>query len=81
MICADAELSQLDRELGRVYARAKNSTPDSAAFRRQNDQEWRRREANCRDRACLLEWYAQRRNQLIHELNGARGQARPTASR
>ena len=81
LICADAELSQLDRELGRVYARAKNSTSDSAAFRRQNDQEWRRREANCRDRACLLEWYAQRRNQLINELNGARGQARPTASR
>ncbi|MEO5659088.1 MAG: hypothetical protein ABIQ90_04720 [Polaromonas sp.] len=65
MICSDAELAQLDRELGRLYARAKNSTSNSAAFHRKQDHEWRMRESTCRDRACLLSWYAQRRDQLM----------------
>lgn len=72
MICSDAELAQLDRELGRVYARAKNATSDRAAFRRQQNQEWLRREANCRDRDCLLRWYGERRDQLMREIEGRR---------
>ena len=69
-ICSDAELSRLDRELGRLHARARNSAPDGAAFRRQNDREWRRREATCGgDRECLLDWYAQRRDQLLDRLD------------
>ncbi len=66
MICSDAELARLDRDLGRVYARAKSATPDAAAFRRRNNDEWRLREATCRDRECLLRWYAHRRNQLTN---------------
>ena len=81
MICSDAELAQLDRELGRVYARAKNSASNSAAFRRQNNDEWRRRESTCRDRECLLRWYAQRRNQLTNDINEAARQTPPMASR
>jgi hypothetical protein len=65
MICSDAELARLDRELGQVYARAKTATTDRAAFQRQQDREWRMREALCRDRVCLLRWYAQRRYQLM----------------
>lgn len=65
MICSDAELARLDRELGRVYARAKNATTDRAALQRQQEREWRMREALCRDRVCLLRWYAQRRQQLM----------------
>ena len=65
MICSDAELARLDRELGQVYARAKNATTDRAALQRQQDREWRMREALCRDRDCLLRWYAQRRQQLV----------------
>ena len=68
IICSDAELARLDHELGRLYARAKVAAPDGAAFRRQNDQEWRRRESTCRDRECLLQWYAQRREQLMNEV-------------
>ena len=72
-ICSDAELSQLDRDLGRLHARARQSTADSAAFRRQNEREWRRRESVCRgDRECLLDWYADRREQLLGELDGGR---------
>ena len=80
LICSDAELAQLDRDLGRIYARAKSAAVDSAAFKRQNDQEWRRREATCRDRRCLLEWYAQRRDQLMSGIEG-RNRLTPTATR
>lgn len=66
IICSDAELAQLDRELGRLHARAKASTSDAVGFRRQNDFEWRRRESTCRDRECLLDWYANRRDQLMN---------------
>jgi hypothetical protein len=70
MICSDAELFQLNHDVGRVYARAKNATADRAAFRRQNDIESRRRETICRDRGCLQRWYAYRRDQLLNEIEG-----------
>jgi len=70
MICSDAELTQLDRELGRVYARAKKATRHPAAFRQRNEAEWRRREATCRDRECLRRWYAHRRNELMNTIEG-----------
>ena len=72
-ICSDSYLAQLDRDLGRLHARARNSTSDAVAFRRQNDQEWRRRESTCRgDRECLLNWYAHRRDQLLDDIDDAR---------
>lgn len=71
IICADPELSRRDRELGRLHARAKAAAPDPAAFKRQNDEEWRLRESSCRDRACLLAWYDHRREQLMETLEEA----------
>jgi len=70
LICADAELSRLDRALGRLYARARDAAPDKAAFARQNSQEWHRREATCRDRECLVRWYGARSEQLNESLKG-----------
>jgi hypothetical protein len=64
LICADPELAQLDRDLGRLNVRARTLSPDPVAFRRAGDVEWKRRETECRDKACLLAWYAQRRAQL-----------------
>lgn len=64
MICSDAELARLDRDLGRLYARARSASRDPAAFRRQQQVEWRRREQTCKSRDCLIEWYARRRQQL-----------------
>ena len=81
LICSDAELARLDRELGRVYARAKNSTYDSPAFRRQNNEEWRWRESNCQKRECLLRWYAHRRSQLVNDINEAEVRASTGVSR
>ena len=70
LICSDAELARLDRELGRLYARAKAAAIDGAAFGRQTREEWHRREATCRDRECLLRWYAYRHEQLMRVLQG-----------
>lgn len=65
LICSDDELAREDSELARIYARAKREAADPAAFQRVSDREWRRREAECRTRECLLDWYAQRRRQLL----------------
>jgi hypothetical protein len=80
-ICSDRHLAQLDRDLGRLHARAKQAARDPAAFRRQNDAEWHRREKTCRDRACLLRWYAERRQQLAASLGQASPPPDRTASR
>jgi hypothetical protein len=65
LICGDDELSSLDNELGQIYARAKRAAADPVAFQRVSEREWRRREIECRTRECLLDWYAQRRRQLL----------------
>lgn len=80
LICSDPELAQLDRELSRVYARAKYATSDRAAFRRRQDQEWLKRESACRDRSCLLSWYSERREQLMRDIEG-QSTAEASASR
>lgn len=69
IICSDEELARMDRDLGRLHAQAEAAAPDRGAFKRRNDAEWARREATCRDRECLLRWYAQRRDQLAGELS------------
>lgn len=72
LICSDPELAQLDRDTGRLHARAKAAARDPVAFKRQNDREWKQREADCRDKACLLAWYAHRREQLQETVAQAR---------
>jgi uncharacterized protein len=80
-ICSDPELARLDRELGRLYARAKRAAVDPAAFQRQSDAQWRRRERTCRDRSCLVRWYADRREQLAQALALSARRGDRTASR
>lgn len=60
-ICNDPELSRLDSELAVIYQQAKERAPDKAAFRRQTVGAWQWREANCHDRQCVADWYAQRK--------------------
>jgi len=64
LICGDPELSELDASLARIYREAKRTAPDKAAFAKESRDEWRRREATCTDKQCLLAWYARRRTQL-----------------
>ena len=70
LICSDPQLAQLDRELGNLHARVRNETSDPDGFRRRSEDEWRRREFVCRDKECLLDWYAERREQLLDEQEG-----------
>lgn len=79
MICSDAQLARMDRDLARVYGRAKNAATDRAAFRRQQEREWFKRESTCRDRDCLLRWYSNRRAQLMDIIEN-RGPQSPAAS-
>ncbi len=81
IICSDAELARLDRDLGRLHARARTSSPDPVSFRRQNDQEWRNRESICRDRECLVQWYMHRRQQLLGDIDQTAGRNQPTIYR
>jgi hypothetical protein len=63
-ICGDNDRARQDRELGKVYARAKSKSPDPRAFQRESDAEWAQRESSCHDKECLQRWYAHRREQL-----------------
>jgi hypothetical protein len=63
LICSDAELARMDREMGYLQARARNAW-------RYEDQ-WRRSEASCQDRACLLRVFATKRSQLVADINSA----------
>lgn len=76
LVCNDAELSALDDQLGKTYRLAKSKATDRRAFAIQSDGFWRWREANCRDRDCLLGWYRQRQAMLDATLRG--GDAPPT---
>jgi len=69
LICNDPELAKIDYELSLIYAQAKLMTHNSAAFKKTNNEEWLWREKNCHDKNCLLQWYANRHNQLSQVLN------------
>lgn len=69
LICSDPELSSLDDELAKTYAKAKSLAPSPADFKAQSEREWKRRETTCFDKQCLLAWYAQRREQLLSVIN------------
>jgi hypothetical protein len=67
MICSDSQLARLDRELDWLNARASNTSRNSWVLK-QSEQEWKRREASCRDRDCLMRTYTQRRQQLLNDI-------------
>lgn len=79
MVFSDADQARLDRDLARVYQRAGKLTSDPPAFGRRTSQAWHPRETTCRNRECLLRWYAHRRKQLMGIIHG-RKQSPPRAS-
>jgi hypothetical protein len=58
LICSDPELAADDVELAGIFAKAKAVVADQAAFRERTRQQWNYREQICRDRNCLVRWYA-----------------------
>ncbi|WP_238925079.1 OB-fold protein [Achromobacter insuavis] len=57
LVCGNQTLLNLDAKFGHAYAAARSASPDQKAFleRAQADLKWR--QENCRDSACLEEWY------------------------
>jgi len=47
-----------------LYKKAKSLASDKAAFVRANRNEWQTRENTCFDKACLIDWYAERKLEL-----------------
>ena len=64
LICHDPDLAAADRELEQIYEQAKTSAHDQDAFKERIRKQWNYREKNCRDKACLLSWYAYQKDVL-----------------
>jgi hypothetical protein len=69
LICGDSELAALDRDLAQIYAQAKAVAPDKQAFANMTRQNWNWREHNCRDKGCLIGWYADQKRRFANVLN------------
>ena len=69
LICSDSELATQDNELFELYKRAKVKSDNPAAFKAEAAEAWKVRETNCRDKACLLEWYSNRKTYYEYILN------------
>jgi uncharacterized protein/uncharacterized tellurite resistance protein B-like protein len=77
MICADRQLSVMDDDLAALYRAAKTAAPDAVAFKKDTNDEWRKRE-RCADRDCLVAWYQRRSSQLAAVLNRGQIKEAPT---
>ncbi len=64
MICADSELSALDSELLPIYQQARKATNNSQSFKDNGKQALHWRSEHCKDKACLVKWYQDRKAEL-----------------
>ena len=64
LVCNDQELSSLDDKLAIAYKRAKDVTPDTAAFEDERVKQWQWRQHNCKDKTCVINWYNRRTSEL-----------------
>jgi hypothetical protein len=67
LVAADPQLAQLDSDLQRLRAQAASVSRDPAGLQQRVRAAQARRDAACSDKACLLRWYAQRRDALLRE--------------
>jgi uncharacterized protein len=66
LVCGDTELSSLDDKLAALYRGAVEATPDTTALEADRISQWQWRQHNCKDKACVADWY----NRRIAELEG-----------
>ncbi|CAG9207053.1 conserved exported hypothetical protein [Paraburkholderia tropica] len=66
LVCNDPTLSALDDKLAALYHSAIDATPDSTALEADRVSQWQWRQHNCKDKACVTDWY----NRRIAELQG-----------
>ena len=77
LVCSDSELSSLDDDLAKIYSKAKSLAASPAEFKAQGEREWKKREATCIDKQCLLAWYSQRSDQLLSVINAQVSKLQP----
>jgi len=66
LVCNDPTLSALDDKLAALYRSALDATPDTTALEADRVSQWQWRQHNCKDKACVTDWYGRR----IAELEG-----------
>lgn len=64
LVCGDPALSSLDDKLAAVYLHAKDVTPDRDALEADRIHQWQWRQHNCKDKACVANWYNRRIGEL-----------------
>jgi uncharacterized protein len=69
LICHDEGLSKADDELGKLFRLARKQAADPRAYRKDSDSKWAWREENCRDIACLTDWYSTRIEEIREQLH------------
>ena len=67
MIRSDPELTKLEADLARLSAQAASVTRDPEGLRQRSDQALAQRDAQCRDKPCLMRWFTQRKRELFAE--------------
>lgn len=64
LTCQDEELSRLDDELGIIYKDALLKSDNPKQLASNQTASWTKREKECSEKPCLIEWYSQRKNFL-----------------
>jgi uncharacterized protein len=75
LVCNDPTLSALDDKLAALYRAALDATPNAEALEADRVSQWQWRQHNCRDNACVTDWY----NRRIAELEGDLAQGNTAA--
>ncbi|SDG22134.1 lysozyme inhibitor LprI family protein [Paraburkholderia phenazinium] len=60
IVCQDPQLSSLDERLAAAYQRATQASLDPRSVESARIEQWRWRQHNCTDKACVLSWYQRR---------------------
>lgn len=66
LVRSDPDLRRLDADLARLFAQAESVSDDPAGLKRRAERARAERE-QCADAACLRDWYARRRGELLRE--------------
>ncbi|SAK98779.1 lipoprotein [Caballeronia fortuita] len=64
IVCADPALSSLDDKLAAVFRAAHEAAPDPTALDADRVTQWQWRQRNCKDKACVADWYTRRISEL-----------------
>lgn len=64
LICRNEKLAKMDLELADKVSQARNLIADKKALNQRLRRQWNYREKNCKDEACLLDWFSYQTNIL-----------------